>query len=50
MVALTFFSRMPMTSAVDFFLKSGSGRGAERRSANGLGGEVEAEGTGAGTG
>ena len=39
-----------MTSLVDFFLKSGSARGADKRSAKGLGAEVEAEGTGAGSG
>ena len=50
MVALTFLSRMPTTSSVVFFLKSGRGRrGAEMRSESGLGLEVDAEGTGAGS-
>ena len=49
-VALTFLSRIPTTSLVDFFLKSGSARGADKRSAKGLGAKVEAEGTGAGSG
>lgn len=52
MVALTFFSRIPTTSSVDFFLKSGSGRGAgaESRSASGRGCAAGLERTGAGSG
>ena len=42
MVALTFLSRILTTSLVDFFLKSGSARGADKHSAKGLGAEVEA--------
>lgn len=52
MVALTFFSRIPTTSSVDFFLKSGSGRGAgaESRSASERGWAAGLERMGAGSG
>ena len=52
MVALTFLSRIPTTSSVDFLLKLGSAwrGGAERCSVSGLGAEVEAVGMRAGSG
>ena len=52
MVVLTFFSRIPTTSSVDFFLKLGSGRraGAESHSASGRSWAAGLEWTGAGSG